>query len=80
MWGFLCTCSAQRGETQPLDEKSHLSYVNAQSTTTELRRDPDMRRNVPTAPVLAPQPKVGEEREHHAKNGVHILHERIIIS
>ena len=34
--------------------------LNAQSTATELGRDPDMRRNVPMVPLLAPQP---EERE-----------------
>ena len=44
-----------------------------------LGRDPDMRRNVPTAPLLAPQPKVRERthsrrREACLKNKVQITH------
>ena len=42
---------------------------NAPSTATVLGRDPEMRRNVPTAPLLAPQSKVREPSaagEQHA--------------
>ena len=37
---------------------------------TELGRDPGMRRNVPSGPLLAPQPKAREKtlgREQHAE-------------
>ena len=38
--------------------RASLATLNAQSTATELGRDPDMYRYVPTAPLLNPRPKV----------------------
>ena len=45
----------------------------------ELGRDPDVRRNVQTDPLLTPQPKAQEkpsaaEQQHAKKKKVHILH------
>ena len=35
LWSFHCTCSSQRGGSQPVDQKSQFSDVGAQSTATE---------------------------------------------
>ena len=62
MCGFPCTCSSQRGGAQPHGQKRFSSTTsNAQSTATDPGWDPDMRRNVPTGPLLAPQPNVQEK-------------------
>ena len=47
-------------ETNPLFLRANSATFNAPSTATVLGRDPDMRQNFPTAPLLAPQPKVRE--------------------
>ena len=74
------TFSAQRGGTQPHEHKSQT--LNAQSTATELARNPDMRRNIPKASLLNPHPKVREKNsaagEHHARKEVHIFHVHIL--
>ena len=68
--GFPYACSSQRGGAQPLDKRATSATLNDQSTATELGWDSDMRCDVPTAPLLAPQPKVREKSsgagEHHA--------------
>ena len=49
-------------ESKPLFFRAISAMFNAPSTATVLGRDPDMRhRNVPTAPLLAPQPKAREK-------------------
>ena len=58
----LITCSSQRGGTRPLDRRSSPAKLNAQSIATELSWDPDMRPDVPTVPLLAPQPEVREKK------------------
>ena len=40
--------------------RANAATFNAPSTDTVLGRDPDMRRNVPKAPLLAPQLKAWE--------------------
>ena len=54
---FHFTYSARRGGSNPLFCRANLATWNAPSTATVLGRDPDMRRNVPTAPLLAPAAK-----------------------
>ena len=70
------TGSARRN-TAP-GKKSSPATLNAQTTAMELDRDPDVHRNVPTTPLLAPQWKVREKKighgEHRAKTKVHMLH------
>ena len=48
-------------ESNPLCFLASSATFNAPRTATVLGRDPDMRHNVPTAPLLAQQPKVREE-------------------
>ena len=43
---------------KPLSKRASSATLNAQSTATEFGRGPDMHRNVPTAPLLAPLPIV----------------------
>ena len=59
MWDFPCHLlgSARRN---PLFFRAISAAFNTPSTATLLDRDPDMRSNVPTAPSLAPRPKVRE--------------------
>ena len=45
-------------ERNPLKKGASSAMLNARSTATELGQDPDMRRNVPVAPLLARQPEV----------------------
>ena len=47
-------------ESNPLFFRAISATFNTPSTATVLGWDPDMRGNVPTAPLLAPQPKVRE--------------------
>ena len=41
-------------EHNPLAKRASSATLKAQSTATELGRDPDMHRHVPTAPLLNP--------------------------
>ena len=64
-------------ENNPLFFGANSATFNAPSTATVLGRDPDMRRNVRTAPLLAPQPKVRERtlgRRRAASLKKHNLH------
>ena len=58
-------------EHNPLTKGASSATLNAQSTATALGRDPDMHCNVPTAPLLDPQPKMRDKisaaGEHHEK-------------
>ena len=56
------TYSARLGEAEsnPLFFGVYSATFNAPSNSTVLGRNPDMRRNIPTAPLLAPQPKLIE--------------------
>ena len=47
-------------ESNPLFFRAKSATFNAPSTDTALGQDPDMRHSVPTAPLLAPQPKARE--------------------
>ena len=47
-------------ESNSLCFRANSATSSAPSTATVLGLEPDMRRNVPTAPLLAPQPKVRE--------------------
>ena len=63
-------------ESNPLFNKTNSATLKAPSIATVLGRDPDMRRNVTTAHLLAPQPKVrertlGRRRAARRKNEVH---------
>ena len=49
-------------EHNPLTKSASSVTLNAQSTATELGRDPDMYCNLPTANLLAPQPKVRDRK------------------
>ena len=62
----------------PLLNRASSATVNASTTATKLGRDPGMRGNVPTAPLLAPHPRVqertlGRRSAGSQKNKVHIL-------
>ena len=48
---------SSKAEPKPLTKKASSATLNAQSTATEVGRDPDMRRDEPRAPLLAAQPK-----------------------
>ena len=66
-------------EGNPQYFRASSATLNAPSTATELGRDPDMRRHIPTAPLLAPQPTVrertlGRRREICEKNKERILY------
>ena len=64
-----CTCSAQRGRTQPLDKKSQLSDVECLENCHGSRLGSrHMCRNIPTPPLLAPQPKVWEKNPRPPEN------------
>ena len=60
----VCHTSARliEAEHNPLKNLSSSATLNAQSTATELGWDPYMHRNVPTATLLAPQPKEREKK------------------
>ena len=58
MWGFYASTRLIEAERNPLKKGTSSEMLNAQSTTMELWRDPDTRRNVPVTPLLSPQPKV----------------------
>ena len=57
-------------ESNPLFFRANSATFIAPSNATALGRDPDMRRNVPTAPLLFPEPKMRERtsaaEEQHA--------------
>eukprot|EP00904_Undaria_pinnatifida_P005929 jgi/Undpi1/2466/HiC_scaffold_13.g05846.m1 len=59
-------------ERNPLKKGASSAMLNARSTATELGQDPDMRRNVPVAPLLARQPEAakvtGVSKVLHADN------------
>ena len=69
-------------EHNPLTTRASSATLNVQGTATGLDRDSDMRRNVPTAPLLAAQPIVGEKKnaagEHHARKRVLLLRVDVI--
>lgn len=70
--GFPCTpAGLSEAERDPLKQRANSATLDAQSPATGLGRDPDRRRNVPNAPLLAQQPKVPENNsaagEKHAK-------------
>ena len=48
-------------ERNPLTQRASSATLAAQSNATELRWDPDMRRNIPMGALLAPQPKAREK-------------------
>ena len=68
-----------QAESNPLVLRASSAPLNAPSTATVLSQDPGMRRNVPTAPLLAPQLRVrertlGRRRAACQKTKVHIIH------
>ena len=48
-------------ESNHLFFRANSATFNAPSTATVLGRDPETRRNAPTAPLLGPQPKCEKE-------------------
>ena len=85
LWGFHLShlLGSARRKVVPFSRASS-AKLKPPGAATLLGRDPDMRRNVPTAPLLASQPKVSKcENEpsatgaRHAKK-VHIIHTRSI--
>ena len=71
-------CFLSEPEHNPLTKISSSMTLNAQSTAKELGWDPNMRRDIPTAPLLAPQPKGREKnfgrRTTSRQKKEHILH------
>ena len=64
-------------ERNTLTHEPALRLRVLRARATELGRNPDIRRNVPTDPLLAPQPKAREntsaaEKQHAKKTKVHI--------
>ena len=59
MWGFLSTPTGfNEAESNPVKTRASSATLNAQSTATELSRDPDVPHNVAKSNLMAPQPKV----------------------
>ena len=46
-------------EHNPLRKRASSATLNVQNTATEPGRDPDMRRNVPKAPLASPAAEIG---------------------
>ena len=62
IWGFpMSPTRLGEAESNPLFFRANSARFNAPSAATVLGRDRDMRRNVPTAPLLAPKPNVLEK-------------------
>ena len=53
---------SSEAERNPLEKHAVSATLDVQSTTTELGRDRDMRRNLPMGALLAPQPKAQEKK------------------
>lgn len=57
--GFAWSCAARRLGTQSLENRAARATSTARAT--ELGREKDLRGNVPTAPLRAPQPKARQK-------------------
>ena len=55
---------------QPFAKKGSAATLNAHSTRQGARPESGMRRNVPIAPLLAPQPKAREKKPRPSENGM----------